>query len=102
MRNLGKIEVLSSNLSGGLPFGAKGLPEAWQLKRGTPVRLIVEWRYWLQHKLLSRSSLEEVPALFKWNSGRVVEGAALEMLLGGLPLRKFESFLFRCRGVLKR
>ncbi len=30
-----------------------------------------------------------------WNSGRVVEGAALEMLLGGLPLREFESLLFR-------
>ena len=27
--------------------------------------------------------------------GRVVEGAALEMLLGGLPLREFESLSFR-------
>lgn len=30
-----------------------------------------------------------------WKLGRVVEGAALEMLLGGLPLREFKSLSFR-------
>jgi hypothetical protein len=40
--SLGKGKVVSSNLTGGLLFGAKGLPEAWQLKRRAPVRRIVE------------------------------------------------------------
>ena len=36
-----------------------------------------------------------------WKLGRVVEGATLEMLLGGLPLREFESLSFRRRGLRK-
>lgn len=34
-----------------------------------------------------------------WKLGRVVEGAALEMLLGGLPLPGFESLSFRLHTV---
>ena len=66
-RTLGKGKGVGSNPTGGLPFGAKGLPEAWQLKRRAPVRRIVECAK--VSVTITRSSLAEALALL----GRVAE-----------------------------
>jgi hypothetical protein len=69
-------------------------PDSWdtvypQEKINAAIALAVE-RIFGKDKVIGSN-----PIGGSWKLGRVVEGAALEMLLGGLPLPGFESLSFR-------